>query len=192
MDSGRVRLYELDQDSQWTDKGTGIVDIAGDTGAHLLVVTHEDDHTDLLRVPVSPDTVYEIQQGTVMQWTDAPHEYALSFEGADTCIAFYQTIQQIQLSMNETATHSSPEPMDSNENGMWTQSVTLPEPTVSNLDAILGVVVELQGAFDRPYLITALMATLAKDVYFLDSEIPRQADSPLRFVRGYGHPRSSA
>ena len=65
----RVKLYFLNDDGQWDDRGTGHVQIVQDDSEYLMVMKSEEEKEDdgnlkaLLNTKVSQDDIYQQQQG---------------------------------------------------------------------------------------------------------------------------------
>lgn len=63
----RIKLYELDAQGAWLDRGTGYVDIRVESEpAPALVIVSEEDNSELLRSKVQLEDVYERQGGTLL------------------------------------------------------------------------------------------------------------------------------
>jgi protein phosphatase-4 regulatory subunit 3 len=64
-DQTRVRVYELDSNSQWEDKGTGHVQLTyvESKQGFCIIVRSEEDGVAILSSKIRPDENYSIQQG---------------------------------------------------------------------------------------------------------------------------------
>ncbi|OQR68603.1 serine/threonine-protein phosphatase 4 regulatory subunit 3-like [Tropilaelaps mercedesae] len=95
----RVKLYLLNAERQWDDKGTGYVSspFVESLGGISLVVRAEIDGSLLLESRVQPETVYQRQQGTLIVWSEGDnYDLALSFQERAGCDDIWKTICQIQ------------------------------------------------------------------------------------------------
>jgi hypothetical protein len=62
----RVKLYQLDEEGSWVDKGTGSVCCQrGQSGATSIVVHSEHDDSVVLESPIAYDDRYERQNGRI-------------------------------------------------------------------------------------------------------------------------------
>ncbi|KAK3093571.1 hypothetical protein FSP39_017545 [Pinctada imbricata] len=95
----RVKLYLLNADRQWVDRGTGHV-----TSSYVerlkgvsLIVRSETDGTILLESKIQPDTAYTKQQETLIVWSEAEnYDLALSFQEGNSCEEVWAKICAIQ------------------------------------------------------------------------------------------------
>ncbi|XP_018494067.1 serine/threonine-protein phosphatase 4 regulatory subunit 3A [Galendromus occidentalis] len=95
----RVKLYLLNAERQWDDKGTGYVSspYVDALGGISLVVRAEIDASLLLESKVQPETAYQRQQGTLIVWSEGDnYDLALSFQERAGCDEIWKTICQIQ------------------------------------------------------------------------------------------------
>ncbi|PAA92289.1 hypothetical protein BOX15_Mlig023888g1 [Macrostomum lignano] len=95
----RVKLYMLNEERQWDDKGTGHVSsvfVESLNGIALLVVSEADGST-LLESRIQPDTAYQKQQETLIVWSEAESmDLALSFQEKDGCDEIWGKICSVQ------------------------------------------------------------------------------------------------
>jgi len=95
----RVKLYALDADGQWDDKGTGHVSsnyVERLKGISLLVRA-ESDGSLLLESKIQPDTAYQKQQETLIVWSEGEnYDLALSFQEKAGCDEIWEKICQVQ------------------------------------------------------------------------------------------------
>ncbi|KAK9874033.1 hypothetical protein WA026_002386 [Henosepilachna vigintioctopunctata] len=95
----RVKLYALNADRQWDDRGTGHVSssyIERLKGISLLVRA-ESDGTLLLESKIQPDTAYQKQQDTLIVWSEGDNfDLALSFQEKAGCDEIWEKICQVQ------------------------------------------------------------------------------------------------
>ncbi|XP_068981969.1 serine/threonine-protein phosphatase 4 regulatory subunit 3 [Bombus flavifrons] len=95
----RVKLYALNVDRQWDDRGTGHVSssyIDRLKGISLLVRA-ENDGSVLLESRILPDTAYQKQQDTLIVWSEGENfDLALSFQEKAGCDEIWEKICQVQ------------------------------------------------------------------------------------------------
>lgn len=95
----RVKLYALNADRQWDDKGTGHVSsnyVERLKGISLLVRA-ESDGSLLLESKIQPDTAYQKQQETLIVWSEGEnYDLALSFQEKAGCDEIWEKICQVQ------------------------------------------------------------------------------------------------
>uniref|UniRef100_A0A9J8BY54 Serine/threonine-protein phosphatase 4 regulatory subunit 3 n=1 Tax=Cyprinus carpio carpio TaxID=630221 RepID=A0A9J8BY54_CYPCA len=90
----RVKVYTLNEERQWEDRGTGHVCCSE---AASLTVTGEADGSVLLESRISPDTAYQKQQDTLIVWSEAENcDLALSFQEKAGCDEIWEKICQVQ------------------------------------------------------------------------------------------------
>lgn len=95
----RVKLYALNENRQWDDKGTGHVTSCyhEPLDGMSLLVRNETDGSLLLESKIQLDTVYQKQQGTLIVWTESDnYDLALSFQEQDGCNEIWERICQCQ------------------------------------------------------------------------------------------------
>lgn len=104
----RVRLYELNPDGAWDDKGTGHAYLhanpdaeEGSSSLTITVRSEEDDGKLLLKHEVDTDIEYSRQGGTIVTWYEksANIDLALSFQDVADC---QEACLQISMSSNST------------------------------------------------------------------------------------------
>ncbi|XP_015120021.1 serine/threonine-protein phosphatase 4 regulatory subunit 3 [Diachasma alloeum] len=95
----RVKLYALNADRQWDDRGTGHVSspyVDRLKGISLLVRA-ESDGSILLESKIQPDTAYQKQQDTLIVWSEGDNfDLALSFQEKAGCDEIWEKICQVQ------------------------------------------------------------------------------------------------
>uniref|UniRef100_S4RMQ4 SMEK homolog 1, suppressor of mek1 (Dictyostelium) n=1 Tax=Petromyzon marinus TaxID=7757 RepID=S4RMQ4_PETMA len=95
----RVKLYALNEDRQWDDRGTGHVSssyVEKLKGMSLLVRA-ESDGSVLLESKIKPNTAYQKQQDTLIVWSEAEnYDLALSFQEKAGCDEIWEKICQVQ------------------------------------------------------------------------------------------------
>nr|SVE73405.1 EOG090X01QS [Daphnia atkinsoni] len=95
----RVKLYALNAERQWDDRGTGHV-----TSSYVerlkgvsLLVRAEVDGSLLLESKIQPDTAYQKQQETLIVWSEGENfDLALSFQEKVGCDEIWEKICQVQ------------------------------------------------------------------------------------------------
>ncbi|XP_065168653.1 serine/threonine-protein phosphatase 4 regulatory subunit 3 isoform X2 [Atheta coriaria] len=95
----RVKLYALNADRQWDDRGTGHVSSAyvDRLKAISLLVRAESDGSLLLESKIQPDTAYQKQQDTLIVWSEGDNfDLALSFQEKAGCDEIWEKICQVQ------------------------------------------------------------------------------------------------
>ncbi|KAM3962442.1 serine/threonine-protein phosphatase 4 regulatory subunit 3 flfl [Aphomia sociella] len=95
----RVKLYALNADRQWDDRGTGHVTsccVERLKGTALLVRA-ESDGSLLLESKIQQDTAYQKQQDTLIVWSEGDNfDLALSFQEKAGCDEVWEKICQVQ------------------------------------------------------------------------------------------------
>jgi len=100
----RVKLYELNAERQWDDKGTGHVSssyVERLKGISLVVrsevVRNEADTSLLLESKIQSDTAYQKQQETLIVWSEGDNfDLALSFQEKAGCDEIWEKICSVQ------------------------------------------------------------------------------------------------
>uniref|UniRef100_A0A8C4XHG0 Serine/threonine-protein phosphatase 4 regulatory subunit 3 n=1 Tax=Erpetoichthys calabaricus TaxID=27687 RepID=A0A8C4XHG0_ERPCA len=95
----RVKVYTLNEDRQWDDRGTGHVSstYVDRLKGMSLLVRAESDGSVLLESKISPNTAYQKQQDTLIVWSEAVnYDLALSFQEKAGCDEIWEKICQIQ------------------------------------------------------------------------------------------------
>lgn len=100
----RVKLYQLNEDGQWDDRGTGSI-----TVSHMdlfagpgVLVTSEEGGCDLLQSKILEDReAYSLQGQNIITWEErlsatSSVDLALSFQENDGCLHIWNQIQEIQ------------------------------------------------------------------------------------------------
>uniref|UniRef100_M4CAI3 Uncharacterized protein n=1 Tax=Brassica campestris TaxID=3711 RepID=M4CAI3_BRACM len=85
----RVKVYHLNEDGKWDDRGTGHVsiDYVERSEELSLCVIDEEDNEMLLVHPINPEDIYRKQEDTIISWRDPERstEMALSFQETAGC-----------------------------------------------------------------------------------------------------------
>lgn len=95
----RVKLYALNAERQWDDRGTGHVSSSyvDKLKGMSLLVRAESDGNVLLESKIQPDTAYQKQQETLIVWSEGDnYDLALSFQEKAGCDEIWEKICQVQ------------------------------------------------------------------------------------------------
>uniref|UniRef100_A0A8C7XX34 Serine/threonine-protein phosphatase 4 regulatory subunit 3 n=1 Tax=Oryzias sinensis TaxID=183150 RepID=A0A8C7XX34_9TELE len=95
----RVKVYTLNEDRQWDDRGTGHVSSAyvERLKGTSLLVRAESDGSLLLESKINPNTAYQKQQDTLIVWSEGEnYDLALSFQEKAGCDEIWEKICQVQ------------------------------------------------------------------------------------------------
>ncbi|KAL5700910.1 hypothetical protein ACHQM5_026308 [Ranunculus cassubicifolius] len=100
----RVKVYRLNDDGKWDDRGTGHVTVdyyerSEDPG---LFVFDEEDNETLLSHRIRSDEIYRRQEDTIISWRDPEYstELALSFQEATGCSFIWDNICNAQRNIH--------------------------------------------------------------------------------------------
>ncbi|CAN7107667.1 unnamed protein product [Brassica rapa subsp. narinosa] len=100
----RVKVYHLNEDGKWDDRGTGHVSIDyGERSEELsLCVVDEEDNETLLVHPINTDDIYRKQEDTIISWRDPERstELALSFQETAGCSYVWDQICSMQRNLH--------------------------------------------------------------------------------------------
>ncbi|XP_056114559.1 serine/threonine-protein phosphatase 4 regulatory subunit 3B [Rhinichthys klamathensis goyatoka] len=108
----RVKLYTLNEDRQWEDRGTGHVCCSDEETS--LTVTAESDGSLLLESKIITSTAYQKQQDTLIVWSEAEnYDLALSFQEKAGCDEIWEKICQVQG--KDPSVEITQDPMDESE-----------------------------------------------------------------------------
>ncbi|EPB86441.1 hypothetical protein HMPREF1544_06803 [Mucor circinelloides 1006PhL] len=138
----RVKLYQLNQDTNWEDKGTGFcVYQVGKDGEpdQLIVHAEEKENSILLTSIVEKRRLYQRQQDTLIVWTESDsRDLALSFQDPTGCEEIWQCIAKGQDGDRSNIAGDD----DSEITPPARQSpemTSLPDPELSNLKEIADI-----------------------------------------------------
>uniref|UniRef100_A0A673B711 Serine/threonine-protein phosphatase 4 regulatory subunit 3 n=1 Tax=Sphaeramia orbicularis TaxID=375764 RepID=A0A673B711_9TELE len=162
----RVKVYTLNEDRQWDDRGTGHVSstfVERLKGISLLVRA-ESDGSLLLESKISPNTAYQKQQDTLIVWSEADnYDLALSFQEKAGCDEIWEKICQVQG--KDPAVDITQDPIDESEEERFEEIpetshlVELPPCELSRLEEIADLVTSvLSSPIRREKLALALMS----------------------------------
>ncbi|KAG5399103.1 hypothetical protein IGI04_020917 [Brassica rapa subsp. trilocularis] len=100
----RVKVYHLNEDGKWDDRGTGHVSIDyGERSEELsLCVVDEEDNETLLVHPINTEDIYRKQEDTIISWRDPERstELALSFQETAGCSYVWDQICSMQRNLH--------------------------------------------------------------------------------------------
>lgn len=165
----RVKLYALNANRQWDDKGTGHVTSCyhEPLDGMSLLVRNESDGSLLLESKIQLDTQYQKQQGTLIVWTESDnYDLALSFQEQDGCNEIWEKICQVQ--------GRDPSYEQDNDEEQEEVRISLVECDQENLQSILDQITAFsQTARRRDVLATEYVAN---DYIHKLLEIFKQAD----------------
>ncbi len=135
----RVKVYQLNKDGQWDDKGTGYVTIAetdGGVGMEMLVQC-EDTKRDLLEHKVNPEIEYNRQGDTIITWCESEGtDLALSFQEPNGCTVVWSRVAAI------TGQREDQDPTEYEMAIEEAPQVSLPEPSTESIEEVLKALTE--------------------------------------------------
>ncbi|CAH8343733.1 unnamed protein product [Eruca vesicaria subsp. sativa] len=106
----RVKVYHLNEDGKWDDRGTGHVsiDYVERSEELSLCVIDEDDNEMLLVHPINPEDIYRKQEDTIISWRDPERstEMALSFQETAGCSYVWDQICTAQRNLHFSSLNS--------------------------------------------------------------------------------------
>ncbi|XP_042517285.1 serine/threonine-protein phosphatase 4 regulatory subunit 3-like isoform X1 [Macadamia integrifolia] len=158
----RVKVYRLNENGKWDDRGTGhvTVDYLERSEELGLFVIDEEDNETLLAHRISSDEIYRRQEETIISWRDPEYstELALSFQETPGCSYIWDHICSVQRNMQfntlsnlEMGHRSATEALetsgtsqanDESFHGVNSELRELPAVELSTLPLILKTVVE--------------------------------------------------
>mmetsp|Transcript_20974 Transcript_20974/g.37366 ORF Transcript_20974/g.37366 Transcript_20974/m.37366 type:complete len:777 (+) Transcript_20974:75-2405(+) len=149
----RVKVYKLNAEGQWDDKGTGHVTLnpIPEEQSFEMVVQCEENQTMLLEHRVQRDIDYARQGETIITWCQAENpDLALSFQEAAGCKDVWNRIVAIIGAREDQDAGGGLQAMQQVE------PLQLPEPSEENMEAILKAITETP-ANQREFVATALL-----------------------------------
>ncbi|XP_062376404.1 serine/threonine-protein phosphatase 4 regulatory subunit 3-like isoform X2 [Sardina pilchardus] len=162
----RVKVYTLNEDRQWDDRGTGHVSstYVERLRGICLLVRAESDGSLLLESKISPNTAYQKQQDTLIVWSEAEnYDLALSFQEKAGCDEIWEKICQVQG--KDPALEITQDPIDESEEERvdelpeTSHLVELPPCELARLEEIADLVTSvLSSPIRREKLALALMS----------------------------------
>ncbi|KAK3281899.1 hypothetical protein CYMTET_10332 [Cymbomonas tetramitiformis] len=167
----RVKVYRLNENGQWDDKGTGHVSVEymEQSDAAGLVVISEEDTSTLLIHRISREEIYQRQGAdTIISWLDPEigTDIALSFQEAVGCNYIWEQIQGVQSqSSRKGSSLRRVDEFDMSESkgedecfqdSERNRAVDLPAPEMGNLPEIVKML-EVTSPFARDKVASCLM-----------------------------------
>ncbi|KAM4693776.1 serine/threonine-protein phosphatase 4 regulatory subunit 3B isoform 1-T1 [Discoglossus pictus] len=164
----RVKVYTLNEDRQWDDRGTGHVSstyVERLKGMSLLVRAESDGENQgslLLESKINPNTAYQKQQDTLIVWSEAEnYDLALSFQEKAGCDEIWEKICQVQG--KDPSVEVTQDPIDESEEERFEEMpetsnlIDLPTCELSKLEEIADLVTSvLSSPIRREKLALAL------------------------------------
>eukprot|EP01102_Stenamoeba_stenopodia_P001516 TRINITY_DN1130_c0_g4_i1.p1 TRINITY_DN1130_c0_g4~~TRINITY_DN1130_c0_g4_i1.p1 ORF type:complete len:770 (+),score=129.95 TRINITY_DN1130_c0_g4_i1:601-2910(+) len=149
----RVKVYQLNEEGQWDDKGTGHVVLTYHEkfgGVGVVVKSEESDGHLLLESKLYAEDIYQLQQDTLIVWNDpvSSDDLALSFQEAVGCSEIWEQISLIQTRMNSNCDVVELELMALQEEDAL-QEIPLPVPNVKNIDSVYQFITKSVARRDR-------------------------------------------
>ncbi|XP_033146578.1 serine/threonine-protein phosphatase 4 regulatory subunit 3 isoform X2 [Brassica rapa] len=136
----RVKVYHLNEDGKWDDRGTGHVsiDYVERSEELSLCVIDEDDNETLLVHPINTEDIYRKQEDTIISWRDPERstELALSFQETAGCSYVWDQICTMQRNLYVSSLNSEPFP------SLNSELRELPAVELTTLPLILKIVTE--------------------------------------------------
>ena len=140
----RVKLYLLNDEGQWDDRGTGHISCqySQELQGFGLFLRSEADNEELLGQRIVSEDIYQHQNETIITWTDpvSHADYALSFQENEGCNEMWEQILNVQ-GRQHAGMSSQPDPGEV-ESMQLLEPLELPAPTAENLQKIAELVTE--------------------------------------------------
>ncbi|KAG9471033.1 serine/threonine-protein phosphatase 4 regulatory subunit 3B isoform X1 [Eleutherodactylus coqui] len=160
----RVKVYTLNEERQWDDRGTGHVSstYVDRLKGMSLLVRAEADGSLLLESKINPNTAYQKQQDTLIVWSEAEnYDLALSFQEKAGCDEIWEKICQVQG--KDPSVEVTQDPIDESEEERFEEMpdtsslIDLPTCELSKLEEIADLVTSvLSSPIRREKLALAL------------------------------------
>ncbi|KAI8622308.1 component of IIS longevity pathway SMK-1-domain-containing protein [Chytriomyces sp. MP71] len=142
----RVKVYQLDADGVWEDRGTGSVAVRDLTWIHVAHEEPTDSEPMLLRARIRREAEFIRQQDTLIVWTEEDGtDMALSFQEQEGCNELWSLITDIQRKLNSGTPLPGPdidalphpsEEEDNSQDESSKRDATLPIPSLSTIKEI--------------------------------------------------------
>ncbi|KAG2273465.1 hypothetical protein Bca4012_040300 [Brassica carinata] len=136
----RVKVYHLNEDGKWDDRGTGHVsiDYVERSEELSLCVVDEEDNETLLVHPINTEDIYRKQEDTIISWRDPERstELALSFQETAGCSYVWDQICTMQRNLHFSSLNSEP------FHSLNSELRELPAVELTTLPLILKIVTE--------------------------------------------------
>ncbi|CAI5941041.1 unnamed protein product [Closterium sp. NIES-65] len=166
----RVKVYRLNDDGKWDDKGTGHVSVEylERSDAIGLVVIDEEDNATLLVHRISTDDIYQRQEDTIISWTDpeVATDLALSFQESMGCAYIWDQICNVQRQIQLPSVLATEVAKDSSE---------LPAVETRTLPAIAKLVTDV-SPFHRDRMASLILREVIRS---LPALLPPRLSSPF-------------
>uniref|UniRef100_A0A0X3NQB8 Serine/threonine-protein phosphatase 4 regulatory subunit 3 n=3 Tax=Schistocephalus solidus TaxID=70667 RepID=A0A0X3NQB8_SCHSO len=164
----RVKLYMLNEERQWDDKGTGHVSaLYTEQNNIALVVISETDGSCLLESKIQSDTAYQKQQETLIVWSEGDNmDLALSFQEKAGCDDIWEKICRVQgkdpsVEITQDVVDESDDADDvesyTPNTSQSLQTFELPPCELSRLEEIAELVGQPQGILQKRERIVAIL-----------------------------------
>lgn len=166
----RVKLYELNAERQWDDKGTGHVSstYVERLKGISLVVRSEQDASLLLESKIHSDTAYQKQQETLIVWSEGDNfDLALSFQERAGCDEIWEKICHVQgkdpsVDFTQDLVEDSEDDRGFDEISESAPPIELPAAELSRLEEISELV---QSCLSSPLRREKLATAIENDNY---------------------------
>lgn len=166
----RVKLYELNAERQWDDKGTGHVSstYVERLKGISLVVRSEQDASLLLESKIHSDTAYQKQQETLIVWSEGDNfDLALSFQERAGCDEIWEKICHVQgkdpsVDFTQDLVEDSEDDRGFDEISESAPPIELPAAELSKLEEISELV---QSCLSSPLRREKLATAIENDNY---------------------------
>jgi len=176
----RVKMYHLNEDGQWSDKGTGFCSCSfvDAFGEFAICIESEDPDQYNTQYRLSDEDIYQRQGNTIITWKEPTNDIdlALSFQEEEGCKEVWNKINDLQGKVSVDFTSSttnvggddSDDSLYSNQNQSWADGsqtgsvmsdsviLKLPNPTLKNLQDILEIVTEASDPVAKTQLAHAI------------------------------------
>lgn len=167
----RVKVYVLNEERQWDDKGTGHVSSTLlEDSVLTLIVQAEDDGSLLLESKVQADTAYHKQCDTLIVWSENDTtELALSFQERAGCDEIWAKICQVQGKDPQTTTIT--QELDTEENEEEERFEDIPDAAMPidlppcELSRLFEIREVIEGAMNSPIRRERLAVALQSENY---------------------------
>jgi len=145
-------VYQLDENVQWEDKGTGHVDcvfVEKNDGMSLIVRSEREPESLLLESKIFMDDIYQMQADTLIVWNDpdSDMDLALSFQESTGCKEVWDQICSVQKTDSES---NSRKPKGENR-------TELPHPSLENLEKLDKILTHANTTLKREQLVGAIL-----------------------------------
>ncbi|KAJ3376115.1 Platinum sensitivity protein [Allomyces arbusculus] len=134
----RVKVYLLEDDDRWVDKGTGQLSLSEHPTLQttfLRVVSEIPPQEVLLECQIRPEIQYSRQEGTLIVWTElepSNEDWAVSFQEAEGCDDIWNQIQALTRQSAAAVMSES----DHSDDMLDDMVQGIPDPTIGNLMVI--------------------------------------------------------